>query len=79
MFISILLLAHFQAAFIPILLGIRSINKFKHISKNKFIASGFIFLGLDQMSEEPAKLDISDEMIAERRGAPKKFPMECQK
>ena len=51
MFFSILLLAHFQAAIIPILLGIRSINKFKHISKNKFIPSGFIFLGLASISE----------------------------
>ena len=51
MFFSILLLAHFQAAIIPILLGIRSINKFKHINKNKFIPSGFIFLGLASISE----------------------------
>ena len=51
MFFSILLLAHFQAAIIPILLGIRSINKFKHISKNEFIPSGFIFLGLASISE----------------------------
>ena len=56
MFFSILLFAHFQAAIIPILLGIRSINKFKHISKNKFIPSGFIpsgfiFLGLASISE----------------------------
>ena len=51
MFFSILLLAHFQAAIIPILLGIRSINKFKHLSKNKFIPSGFIFLGLASISE----------------------------
>ena len=29
MFFSILLFAHFQAAIIPILLGIRSLNKFK--------------------------------------------------
>ncbi len=51
MFFLILLLAHFQAAIIPILLGIRSINKFKHISKNKFIPSGFIFLGIASISE----------------------------
>ena len=51
LFFSILLFAHFQAAIIPILLGIRSINKFKHISKNKFIPLGFIFLGLASISE----------------------------
>ena len=51
MFLSILLLAHLQAAIIPILLGIRSINKFKHLSKNKFIPWGFIFLGLASISE----------------------------
>ena len=51
MFLSILLLAHFQAAIIPILLGIKSINKFKHLSKNKFIPWGFIFLGLASISE----------------------------
>ena len=51
MFFSILLLAHLQAAIIPILLGIRSINKFRHISNNKFIPFGFIFLGLASISE----------------------------
>jgi len=51
LFFSILLLAHFQAAIIPILLGIRSINKFKHITNNKFISFGFIFLGLGSISE----------------------------
>ena len=51
MFFSILLFAHFQAAIIPILLGIRSINKFKHISKNKLIPFGFISLGLASISE----------------------------
>jgi len=51
LFFSILLLAHFQAAIIPLLLGIRSINKFKHISKNKLIPLGFIFLGLASISE----------------------------
>ena len=51
LFFSILLLAHFQAAIIPILLGIRSIKKFKHISKNEFIPFGFIFLGLASISE----------------------------
>ena len=51
MFFSILLLAHFQAAIIPILLGIRSIKKFKHIRKNELIPLGFIFLGLASISE----------------------------
>ena len=51
MFFSILLLAHLQAAIIPILLGIRSINKFKHITNNKLIPFGFIFLGLASISE----------------------------
>ena len=51
MFFSILLLAHFQAAVIPIVLGLKSINKFKHISKNKLIPFGFTFLGLASISE----------------------------
>jgi len=51
LFFSILLFAHIQAAIIPILLGIRSINKFKHINKNNFIPFGFIFLGLASISE----------------------------
>ena len=36
---------------LPILIGIRSINKFKNKSKNKLIPSGFIFLGLASISE----------------------------
>ena len=51
MFFSILLLAHIQAAGIPIILGIKSINKFKHLSKHKFIPFGFIFVGLASISE----------------------------
>ena len=51
MFFPILLLAHLQAAIIPILLGIRSIKKFKHIRKNELIPLGFIFLGLASISE----------------------------
>ena len=51
MFFSILLLAHFQAAIIPIVLGIKSINKFKHINKHKLIPFGFTFLGLASISE----------------------------
>ena len=51
MFFSILLLAHLQAAIVPILLGIRSIKKFQHIRKNELIPLGFIFLGLASISE----------------------------
>ncbi len=51
MFFSFLLFAHLQAAVIPIVLGIKSINKFKHISKYKLIPFGFIFLGLASTSE----------------------------
>jgi len=51
LFFFILFLAHFQAAVIPILLGIKSINNFKHLSNNKFIPFGFIFLGLASISE----------------------------
>ena len=51
MFFSILLLAHFQAAVIPIILGIKSLNKFQHINNNKIIPFGFIFLGLASVCE----------------------------
>ena len=51
MFFSILLLAHFQAAIIPILLGVRSIHKFRHINKNNWIPFGFIFIGLASIFE----------------------------
>jgi len=51
LFFSILLLVHLQAAIIPILLGIRSIKKFKHIGNNELIPLGFIFLGLASISE----------------------------
>jgi len=51
LFFSILFLAHFQAAVIPIFLGIKSINRFKNIKKHKFIPFGFIFLGLASISE----------------------------
>ena len=51
LFFLILLLAHFQAAIIPIILGIRSIKKFKYIRNNEFIPLGFIFLGLASISE----------------------------
>ena len=51
LFFLILLLAHFQAAFIPIILGIKSFKKFKHINKSKIIPFGFIFLGLASIFE----------------------------
>jgi len=51
LFFPILFLVHFQAAVIPIVLGIKSINKFKHISGNKLIPFGFIFLGLASIFE----------------------------
>ena len=51
LFFSILFFAHLQAAIIPILLGIRSTNKFKHLSKSKLISFGFILLGLASISE----------------------------
>ena len=51
MIFLILFLAHLQAALIPIILGIKSFKKFKHISKDKFIPLGFIFLGLASISE----------------------------
>jgi len=51
LFFSILFLAHFQAAIIPILLGFKSFNKFKSIDRNKLIPLGFIFLGLASISE----------------------------
>jgi len=51
LFFSILLFAHFQAVIIPILLGIRSINKFRHVSNEKLIPIGFIFLGLGSICE----------------------------
>ena len=44
-------MAHLQAAIIPIVLGIKSINKFKIFSQNKLIPFGFIFLGLASISE----------------------------
>ena len=51
MFFLVLFLAHIQAAVIPIILGIKSFNKFKHISNHKLIPFGFIFLGLASISE----------------------------
>ena len=51
MFFSILLLAHIQAAVIPILLGIKSINKFTKINKSEILPVGFISLGLASICE----------------------------
>ena len=51
MFFSILILVHFLAALIPIILGFKSFNKFEHINKNKIIPYGFIFLGLASVCE----------------------------
>ena len=51
LFFSILLLAHLQAAAIPILLGIKSFHKFQNINNNKIIPFGFVFLGLASIFE----------------------------
>ena len=51
MFFSLLLFAHLQATFFPIVFGIKSINKFKNIKNYKFIPFGFISLGLASMFE----------------------------
>jgi len=51
LFFSILLLAHIQAAVIPIFLGIKSINKFREIHNRKIIPFGFISLGLASICE----------------------------
>ena len=51
MFFSILFLAHFQAVIIPILLGIKSLNKFKNIPNNSLIPCGFFLLGLGALFE----------------------------
>ena len=51
MFFSILFLAHFQAVIIPILLGIKSLNKFKDIPNNSIIPYGFILLGIGALFE----------------------------
>ena len=51
LFFSILFIAHLQAVIIPIIFGIKSINKFKNIKNNIFIPFGFIFVGLASMFE----------------------------
>ena len=47
----IIFLAHLQAILIPIFIGIKSINKFKHIINPKLISWGFVSLGLASMFE----------------------------
>ena len=51
MFFIILFSAHLQAVIIPIIFGIKSINKFKYIKNHVLIPFGFIFLGLASMFE----------------------------
>jgi len=51
LFFPTLFLAHIQAAVIPIILGIKSINKFTQIDKRKIIPFGFISLGLASICE----------------------------
>ena len=51
MFFSTLFLAHIQAAVIPIILGIKSINKFTKIKNSKIIPLGFISLGIASICE----------------------------
>jgi len=51
LFFSILLLAHIQAAAIPIILGIRSFKKFEQINNRKIIPLGFISLGIASICE----------------------------
>ena len=47
----IIVLAHLQAILIPLLIGIKSINKFKFIKNSKLISWGFFSLGLASMFE----------------------------
>ena len=51
MFFLFLFLAHLQAVIVPIIFGIKSINKYKNFRNNALIPFGFIFLGLASMSE----------------------------
>ena len=51
MLFPILFIAHFQAAVIPIILGFKSFNKFKHVNRKNILPFGFIFLGLASISE----------------------------
>ena len=51
MFFFLLFFAHLQAVIVPIIFGIKSINKFKNIENHVLIPFGFIFLGLASMFE----------------------------
>tara|TARA_B100000963_G_scaffold156208_1_gene135944 strand:+ start:236 stop:829 length:594 start_codon:yes stop_codon:yes gene_type:complete len=47
----IIVIAHLQAIFVPIFIGINSINKFNHIKNPNLISWGFVSLGLASMFE----------------------------
>ena len=51
MFNYILYFAHLQAAIVPTILGIKSINRFKHLLNFSLIPIGFISLGFASMFE----------------------------
>ena len=51
LFFFYLFLVHLQAVIVPIIIGIKSINKFKNIKNNFFIPYGFFFLGFASMFE----------------------------
>tara|TARA_Y100001978_G_scaffold177602_1_gene171205 strand:+ start:179 stop:769 length:591 start_codon:yes stop_codon:yes gene_type:complete len=51
LFNYILYFAHLQAAIVPIILGIKSINRFKHLLNFSLIPIGFISLGFASMFE----------------------------
>ena len=51
MFFFLLFLAHLQAVVVPIVFGLKSINKFKNIKNYFLIPFGFVFLGLASMFE----------------------------
>jgi len=50
-FSSFLLIAHFQAIFIPIFIGFISQNRFKHINNSSLIPFGFYSLGIASLFE----------------------------
>ena len=51
MFFFLLFLAHLQAVIIPIVVGFKSINKFKNLKNYFLIPFSFVFLGLASMFE----------------------------
>ena len=51
MFFLFLFIAHIQAVFIPVFLGIKSFRKLKNIKNNFLILLGFICFGMASMSE----------------------------